>query len=62
MAKILEMRYKSFSSLFTFQVKLGTSVEVYEKFSRPEGVREGSLPYTAWKCVLVSPDASSGEI
>ncbi|XP_078156920.1 transducin family protein / WD-40 repeat family protein [Carex rostrata] len=42
-------------------VKLGASVEVYEKFSRPEGVREGSLPYTAWKCVLVSPDASSEE-
>ncbi|KAJ4795229.1 Vacuolar protein sorting-associated protein 8-like protein [Rhynchospora pubera] len=40
-------------------VKLGTSVEVYEKFSRPEGVREGSLPYTAWKCVPVSHDASS---
>ncbi|KAJ3693979.1 hypothetical protein LUZ60_009459 [Juncus effusus] len=42
-------------------VKLGNGVEVYEKFSRPEGVREGSMPYTAWKCVPVSHDSEESE-
>ncbi|KAG0474515.1 hypothetical protein HPP92_014201 [Vanilla planifolia] len=32
-------------------VRLSPSVEVYEKLSRPDGVREGSMPYAAWKCI-----------
>lgn len=37
--------------LFCFrQVKLIPDLEVYAQLPRPEGVREGSMPYTAWKC------------
>ncbi|KAJ0975965.1 hypothetical protein J5N97_017930 [Dioscorea zingiberensis] len=39
-------------------VRLSPTVEVYEKLSRPDGVREGSIPYTAWKCMTYSHDAS----
>ncbi|XP_019090556.1 PREDICTED: vacuolar protein sorting-associated protein 8 homolog isoform X3 [Camelina sativa] len=31
-------------------VKLIPNLEVYAQLPRPEGVREGSMPYTAWKC------------
>ncbi|KAG7553417.1 Zinc finger RING-type [Arabidopsis thaliana x Arabidopsis arenosa] len=31
-------------------VKLIPDLEVYAQLPRPEGVREGSMPYTAWKC------------
>ncbi|KAL8138324.1 hypothetical protein V2J09_004325, partial [Rumex salicifolius] len=31
-------------------VRLTPSLEVYSQLSRPEGVREGSMPYAAWKC------------
>ncbi|KAG9455232.1 hypothetical protein H6P81_008136 [Aristolochia fimbriata] len=31
-------------------VRLTPTLEVYAQLSRPEGVREGSMPYTAWKC------------
>ncbi|XP_068669658.1 uncharacterized protein [Aristolochia californica] len=31
-------------------VRLSPTLEVYAQLSRPEGVREGSMPYTAWKC------------
>ncbi|XP_020519433.1 uncharacterized protein LOC18428491 isoform X2 [Amborella trichopoda] len=41
-------------------VKLGpSSVEAYERLSRPDGVREGSLPYTAWKCATNLRDVST---
>ncbi|CAN1309531.1 Vacuolar protein sorting-associated protein 8 homolog [Linum perenne] len=30
-------------------IRLTPTVEVYAELSRPDGVREGSLPYTAWK-------------
>ncbi|KAL5572209.1 hypothetical protein UlMin_021806 [Ulmus minor] len=30
-------------------VRLTPSLEVYAQLSRPDGVREGSMPYTAWK-------------
>lgn len=39
-------------------VRLSPNVEVYEKFSKPDGVREGSMPYTAWKCTTCSNDHS----
>ncbi|KAL0547682.1 hypothetical protein IC582_012106 [Cucumis melo] len=31
-------------------VRLSPSVEVYAQLSKPDGIREGSMPYTAWKC------------
>uniref|UniRef100_M4F8J8 RING-type domain-containing protein n=1 Tax=Brassica campestris TaxID=3711 RepID=M4F8J8_BRACM len=33
-------------------VKLIPDLEVYAQLPRPEGVREGSMPYTAWKCSM----------
>ncbi|XP_018456561.2 uncharacterized protein LOC108827617 [Raphanus sativus] len=33
-------------------VKLIPDLEVYAQLPRPEGVREGSIPYTAWKCSM----------
>ncbi|XP_022144189.1 vacuolar protein sorting-associated protein 8 homolog [Momordica charantia] len=31
-------------------VRLSPTLEVYAQLSKPDGVREGSMPYTAWKC------------
>ncbi|CAK9319230.1 unnamed protein product [Citrullus colocynthis] len=31
-------------------VRLSPTVEVYAQLSKPDGIREGSMPYTAWKC------------
>ncbi|XP_077245678.1 transducin family protein / WD-40 repeat family protein [Tasmannia lanceolata] len=31
-------------------VRLSPNLEVYERLPKPDGVREGSMPYTAWKC------------
>lgn len=46
-------------SLFCFvQVKLIPDLEVYAQLPRPEGVREGSMPYTAWKCSMGNHDSS----
>ncbi|XP_030535346.1 vacuolar protein sorting-associated protein 8 homolog isoform X2 [Rhodamnia argentea] len=45
-------------------VRLSPALKVYATLSRPDGVREGSMPYTAWKCVLQaysSPDESAPE-
>ncbi|KAL2893408.1 Vacuolar protein sorting-associated protein 8-like protein [Bienertia sinuspersici] len=42
------------------KVRLTPSLEVYTQLSKPEGVREGSMPYTAWKCTT-QPRASSTE-
>lgn len=33
-------------------VKLSPSLQVYASLPKPEGVREGSMPYTAWKCTI----------
>ncbi|QCE02489.1 hypothetical protein DEO72_LG8g501 [Vigna unguiculata] len=30
-------------------VRLSPTLQVYAQLSRPDGVREGSMPYTAWK-------------
>ncbi|XP_059658306.1 uncharacterized protein LOC132304565 isoform X2 [Cornus florida] len=34
-------------------------VKVYSQLPKPEGVREGSMPYTAWKCMTQSRDSSN---
>lgn len=31
------------------QAKVNPGVEVYAQLPRPEGVREGCMPYAAWK-------------
>ncbi|XP_078448390.1 transducin family protein / WD-40 repeat family protein isoform X2 [Wolffia australiana] len=43
-------------------VRLSPNVEVYEKLSRPDGTREGSLPYTAWKSYSYSREMSSDPV
>ena len=44
--------------LFCFlQVKLIPNLEVYAQLPRPEGVREGSMTYTAWKCSIGNHDS-----
>ncbi|XP_031251024.1 vacuolar protein sorting-associated protein 8 homolog [Pistacia vera] len=39
-------------------VRLTPTLEVYAQLSRPDGVREGSIPYTAWKCMMPSRGSS----
>ncbi|KAK6285862.1 hypothetical protein POUND7_012041 [Theobroma cacao] len=41
-------------------VRLTPTLEVYAQLSRPDGVREGSMPYTAWTC-MTQPRGSSSE-
>ncbi|PPR88490.1 hypothetical protein GOBAR_AA32197 [Gossypium barbadense] len=41
-------------------VRLTPTLEVYAQLSRPDGVREGSMPYTAWTC-MAQPCGSSSE-
>lgn len=36
------------------QVRLTPTLEVYAQLSKPDGVREGSMPCTAWKCTTQS--------
>uniref|UniRef100_A0A803M377 RING-type domain-containing protein n=1 Tax=Chenopodium quinoa TaxID=63459 RepID=A0A803M377_CHEQI len=43
-------------------VRLKPSLEVYAQLSRPEGVREGSMPYTAWKCTTKSRGSSTENV
>ncbi|XP_061336462.1 uncharacterized protein LOC133283598 isoform X2 [Gastrolobium bilobum] len=40
-------------------VRLSSKPEGYPKLSRPDGIREGSMPYTAWK--YMAPTCSSTE-
>ncbi|KAF8379911.1 hypothetical protein HHK36_027376 [Tetracentron sinense] len=42
-------------------VRLSPTLEVYAQLSRPDGVREGSMPYTAWKCMTQSREKMPGE-
>ncbi|KAJ8626194.1 hypothetical protein MRB53_019501 [Persea americana] len=42
-------------------VRLTPSLEVYAQLSKPDGVREGSMPYTAWKCVPHLHGSFAGE-
>lgn len=43
-------------------VRLKPSLEVYAQLSKPEGVREGSIPYTAWKCTTQSRGSSTENV
>ncbi|WOK95317.1 hypothetical protein Cni_G04024 [Canna indica] len=46
---------------YALVVRLSPKVEALDKFLRPEGVREGSMPYAAWKWTSghdSSPDSS----
>lgn len=40
-------------------VRLSPTVEIYENLSRPDGVREGSMPYAAWNCMGHSHESST---
>ncbi|MCL7022685.1 hypothetical protein MKW94_004174 [Papaver nudicaule] len=40
-------------------VRLTSNLEVYAPLQKPDGVREGSMPYTAWKCTLQTRDSST---
>lgn len=42
------------------QVRLSPSLKVYATLSRPDGVREGSMPYTAWKCMVQAYSSPDG--
>ncbi|KAJ9681025.1 hypothetical protein PVL29_020099 [Vitis rotundifolia] len=42
-------------------VRLSPSLEVYAQLNKPDGVREGSMPYTAWKCMTIHSRGSSTE-
>ncbi|XP_015888913.3 uncharacterized protein LOC107423794 [Ziziphus jujuba] len=35
-------------------VRLTPTLEVYSQFPKPNGIRDGSIPYTAWKCTTES--------
>ncbi|CAK7348627.1 unnamed protein product [Dovyalis caffra] len=43
-------------------VRLSPSLQVYAQISRPDGVREGSMPYTAWKCTTQSHSSSTDNV
>ncbi|RVW37739.1 Vacuolar protein sorting-associated protein 8-like [Vitis vinifera] len=42
-------------------VRLSPSLEVYAQLNKPDGVREGSMPYTAWKCMTIHSRGLSTE-
>ncbi|KAG9149694.1 hypothetical protein Leryth_012420 [Lithospermum erythrorhizon] len=39
--------------------KLNPSIEVYAQLPKPDGVRDGAMPYAAWKYMVVSEEVSS---
>ncbi|KAJ4847458.1 hypothetical protein Tsubulata_019162 [Turnera subulata] len=43
-------------------VRLTPTLQVYAQLSKPDGVREGSMPYTAWKCTMESHSSSTENI
>ncbi|KAM4105265.1 hypothetical protein ACJW30_06G219100 [Castanea mollissima] len=43
-------------------VRLTPTLEVYSQLSKPDGVREGSMPYTAWKCMTQSRSLPSENV
>ncbi|KAJ4963919.1 hypothetical protein NE237_023858 [Protea cynaroides] len=43
-------------------VKLSPNLEVYAKLSRPDGVREGSMPYTAWRYMTQSRGSTTEDV
>ncbi|KAH9613347.1 hypothetical protein KSS87_008185 [Heliosperma pusillum] len=40
-------------------VRLNPGLKVYAKILKPEGVREGAMPYTSWKCTTQSHGSST---
>lgn len=63
LSKFWHFPFKSFKvPVFILQVRVTPKVEVYDKFSKPDGVREGSMPYTAWRSMTHTHDSSLGEI
>ncbi|KAK7824611.1 vacuolar protein sorting-associated protein 8 like protein, partial [Quercus suber] len=46
----------------TLEVRLTPTLEVYSQLSKPDGVREGSMPYTAWKCMTQSRSLPSENV
>lgn len=42
------------------QAKVNPGVEVYAQLPRPEGVREGCMPYAAWKYMRQAFTSSIG--
>ncbi|KAJ4978653.1 hypothetical protein NE237_009433 [Protea cynaroides] len=43
-------------------VRLSPNLEVYAQLSRPDGVREGSMPYTAWKYMTQSRGSTTEDV
>ncbi|XWS31978.1 hypothetical protein CRYUN_Cryun23aG0121200 [Craigia yunnanensis] len=43
-------------------IRLTPSLEVYAQLTRPDGVREGSMPYTSWTCITQPRGSSSDEV
>ncbi|XP_004514922.1 uncharacterized protein [Cicer arietinum] len=39
-------------------VRLSPKLEVYAQLTRPNGIREGSMPYTAWKYMAQTPSCA----
>ncbi|KAF5201636.1 Vacuolar protein sorting-associated protein 8-like protein [Thalictrum thalictroides] len=41
--------------------RLSPNLEVYARLSKPDGVRDGSMPYTAWKCMPLSQGSTENK-
>ncbi|XP_022861232.1 vacuolar protein sorting-associated protein 8 homolog isoform X2 [Olea europaea var. sylvestris] len=39
--------------------KVNPTVEVYAQIPKPDGIREGAMPYAAWRCISRSPGSST---
>ncbi|KAL8494825.1 hypothetical protein ACS0TY_019127 [Phlomoides rotata] len=39
--------------------KVSPTVEVYAQIPKPDGIREGAMPYAAWRCMSQAPCSSS---
>ncbi|KAL2478611.1 transducin family protein/WD-40 repeat family protein [Forsythia ovata] len=42
--------------------KVNPSVEVYAQIPKPDGIREGAMPYAAWRCMSQSPASSTENV
>ena len=45
--------------MHSLQVRLIPNLEVFTKLSRPDGIREGAMPYTAWRRIPNQHGSSS---
>lgn len=59
MYKLIHRLYSNDMSFL--QARLSPNLEVYAQFSKPDGVRDGSMPYTAWKSTPLSQGSSTGK-